>query len=141
MPGGVPNTNNIRNVPRLPNSSALYWGGQSNWTHLCTPQRVHSHQQHWLTRATTQEFLVFICHPEPQLKRCHSEPQLKGYVSSHNSRNTSKPTFEISPKPCRPRTFKASKLLLPHQYCLALLTSRQAHCTFRCYTSTSRDLV
>jgi len=55
---------------------------------------------------------VFICHPEPQLKRCDSEPQLKeyhvlnpypepqlkGYVPSHNSRNTSNPTFEASPK-------------------------------------------
>ncbi|QCD78453.1 hypothetical protein DEO72_LG1g2086 [Vigna unguiculata] len=27
----------------------------------------------------------------------------KGYVLSHNSRNTSKPTFEVSKKPCRPR--------------------------------------
>jgi len=47
-------------------------------------------------------------HPEPQLKRCYSEPQLeeyhvlntypepqlKGYVLSHNSRNTSNPTFK-----------------------------------------------
>jgi len=67
------------------------------------PQRAHSHRQYSPTWATTQEFLVFIHHPEPQLKRCHSEPQLKechvlnpypkpqckGYVLSHNSRNTS----------------------------------------------------
>jgi len=37
---------------------------------------------------------MFICHPEPQLKRCYSEPQLKEYhvlkfpISSHNSRDT-----------------------------------------------------
>jgi len=31
-PGGVPNTNIVCNVPRLPNSSAIYWGGQSIWT-------------------------------------------------------------------------------------------------------------
>ena len=85
-----------------------------------TPQCVHSHRQHLPTRATTQEFLLFIHHPESQLKRCHSEPQLKechvlnpypepqlkGYVPSHNSKNTSKPTFEISLKPCKPRTIK-----------------------------------
>jgi len=83
---------------------------------------------------------VFICHPEPQLKRCHFESQLKechvlnlypksqlkGYVRSHNSRNTSKPTFEVSPKPCRSRISKACKTLLPQQSHLALLTSRQA---------------
>jgi len=82
-------------------------------------------------RATTQEVLMFIRHLEPQLKRCHSEPQLKechvlnphpepqlkGYIPSHNSRNTSKPTFEISPKPCRPRIYKISKAqFLPLQY-------------------------
>jgi len=91
-----------------------------------TRQHAHSHRQHLSTRAATQEFLVFIRHPEPQLKRCHfepqlkkchvlnpyPEPQLKGYVPSHNSRNTSKPTFEISSKPCRPHTSKASKLHL-----------------------------
>jgi len=72
---------------------------------------------------TTQEFLVFICHSEPQLNRCHSEPQLKGchmfnphlepqhkgYVPSHNSRNTSKLTLKVSPKYCRSRTTKANK--------------------------------
>jgi len=41
------------------------------------------------------------CHSEPQLKESHvlnpyPEPQLKGYILSHNSRNTSKPTFKIS---------------------------------------------
>jgi len=121
--GGVSNMNIVRNVSRLPNLSASYWGGQSIWIHSYEPQLAHSHRQHSPTRATTQEFLVFICHPEPQLKKYHSEPQLKechvlnsypesqlkGYILSHNSKNTSKPTFEISPKPCRPRISKASK--------------------------------
>jgi len=121
--GGVPNTNIVRNVLGLPNSSANYWEGQSIWTYPYEPQLAHSHRQHSPTQAITQEFLVFIRHLEPQLKRCHSEPQLKechvlnaypepqlkGYVPSHNSRNTSKPIFDISPKPCRPRTSKASK--------------------------------
>jgi len=40
------------------------------------PQPAHSHSP---TRATTQELLVFIRLPEPQLKRCYSEPQLKEY--------------------------------------------------------------
>ena len=102
MPGGVPNTDIVRNVPRLPNSLAKYWGGQSIWTHPYEPQLAHSHQQHSPTQATTQDFLVFIRHPEPQLKWRHSKPQvkefhvfnsypkqqLKGYVPRHNSRNT-----------------------------------------------------
>ena len=110
-----------------------------------TSQHAHSHRQHSPTWATTQDFLVFIRHPEPQLKRCHSEPQLKechmlnpcpepqlkGYVPSHNSRNTSKPTFKVSSKSCRPHTSKTSITLLPHQYHLALLMSRQAQQAFR----------
>jgi len=76
-PGGVSNTNIARNVPRLPNLSANYWGGQSICTHPCGPQPAHSHRQDLPTRATTQEFLVFIRHPEPQLEGCHSESQLK----------------------------------------------------------------
>ena len=77
------------------------------------------------------------CHFEPQLKECHvlnpyPEPQLKEYVLSHNSRNTSKSTFEISPKPYRPRTPITSKTyFLPLQYCLVLLLSRQAKHTSR----------
>ena len=78
-----PNTNIVRNVPRLPNSLVNYWGGQSIWTRSYWPQPAHSHRQHSLTRATTQEFLVFIRHPEPQLKRCYSEPQLKEHQQSH----------------------------------------------------------
>ena len=84
---------------------------------------------------------MFVRHPEPQLKRCHSEPQLKechvlnpypepqfnGYVSSHSSRNTSKLTFEVSPKPCRPCTLKTSKTPSCCNTCrLALLTRHQA---------------
>jgi len=38
-----PNTNIVRNVPRLPNSSANYWGGQSIWTQPYWPQPTHSH--------------------------------------------------------------------------------------------------
>jgi len=74
-----PNANIVCNVPRLPKSSANYWGEQSIWTHPYWPQPAHSHLQHSSTRATTQGFLVFIRHPEPQLKRCYSEPQLKEY--------------------------------------------------------------
>jgi len=103
MLGGVPNTNIVRNVPRLPKSSAKYWGGQSIWTHPYEPQFAQSHWQHSPTWATTQEFLVFIRHPKPQLKRCHSEPQLKEHFS--------KPTFKVSPKPCRSRTSKQTVTL------------------------------
>jgi len=93
------------------------------WTHPYEPPLAHSHRQQSPTQATTQEFLVFIHHPEPQLMRCHSEPQLKecdvlnpypkpqlkGYVPSHNSRNTTKPTFEISPKSRKPHTIQSKK--------------------------------
>ncbi|QCD89266.1 hypothetical protein DEO72_LG4g210 [Vigna unguiculata] len=41
------------------------------------PQHAHSHRQYSPIQATTQGMLVFIRHPEPQLKGCHSEPQLK----------------------------------------------------------------
>jgi len=45
---------------------------------ICTCHNAqNSHWQHSPTRATTQEFFMFVRHPEPQLKRCHSEPQLK----------------------------------------------------------------
>jgi len=51
MLGGVPKYNISRIVPRLPNSSAIYWGGQSILTHLYWPQPAHSHRQHSPTRA------------------------------------------------------------------------------------------
>ncbi|QCD96326.1 hypothetical protein DEO72_LG6g1028 [Vigna unguiculata] len=99
------------------------------------PQLAHSHQQHSPTRATTQEFLMFICHPKSQLKRSHFEPQLeechvlnpypepklKGYILIHNSRNTNKLTFEISPKPYTPRTSKSQNTFgsFACSYCLS----------------------
>ena len=46
-----PNTNIVRNVPRLPNSLAIYRGRQSIWTHPYWSQLAHSHQQHSPTRA------------------------------------------------------------------------------------------
>ncbi|QCD90179.1 hypothetical protein DEO72_LG4g1134 [Vigna unguiculata] len=121
-PGGVSNMNIVRNVPRLPNSSTKYQGGESFWTHLYETQLAHSHRQHSPIRATTQGFLVFIRHPKPQLKKCHSEPQLKechmfnpylkpqlkGYVLSHHSRNTpaSRSLRYNGSLVCRPRTSK-----------------------------------
>jgi len=60
--------------PKTTKLVSYYWGGQSHCTHPYTALRAHSHRQHSPTRATTQEFLVFIRHPEPQLK---------GYVPSH----------------------------------------------------------
>ena len=91
----------VRNVPRLPNLSTRYRGAQSFWTHPYEPQQAHLHRQHSPIQDTTQGFLIFIHHPEPQVKRCHSqpqhkechvfplylEPQLKGYVPRHNLRN------------------------------------------------------
>jgi len=88
---------------------------------------------------------VFIHHLEPQLKRCHFEPQLKechvfnpylvpqvkGYVLSHNSRNTSKPVFEISSKPCRPCISKSCKTTSVVATSLGVALSRQAQHTSR----------
>jgi len=45
-PGGVPKYEHSCNVPRLPNSSANYWRGQSIWTHPYWPQPAHSHRPH-----------------------------------------------------------------------------------------------
>jgi len=39
-----PNTNMVRNLLRLPNSSANYWEGQSIWTHSYWPTPTHLHR-------------------------------------------------------------------------------------------------
>jgi len=62
----------------------------TNPSHNSRVPRVHppswATTQEMLFRATKlKEFHVLIPYPEPQLK---------GYVSSHNSRNTSNPTFK-----------------------------------------------
>ncbi|QCD83311.1 hypothetical protein DEO72_LG2g3655 [Vigna unguiculata] len=69
-PGVVPNTNIVRNVPRLLNSSAITEEGN-----LSRPIRT-SHNTHTHTSNT--------CQPEPQLKgsSCSST------IPSHNSRDT-----------------------------------------------------
>jgi len=104
----------------LPNSLVLYQEGQSIWTRR-TRHNVHTHTSNTRQPEPQLKSSSCICHLEPQLKRCHSEPQLKeyhvpnpyfepqlkGYVLNHNSRNTSKPTFEISPKPYRSHKSKA----------------------------------
>ena len=62
---------------------------------------------------------MFIRHPEPQLKECHMfnpylEPQLKGYRSEPQLKeHSSKYTFKVSSKPCRPRISKANKYYAP----------------------------
>jgi len=63
----------------------------ANLTHNSRVPRVYPPSQATTRgmsfRATTQECHVLNPYPEPQLK---------GYVLSHNSRNTSKPTFKLS---------------------------------------------
>ena len=74
-----PNTNIVRNVPRLPNSSAICWGGQSIWTHPYWPQLAHSHQQHSRTWAQLKGFSCSSAIPSStwgmpfrdQLEECH----------------------------------------------------------------------
>jgi len=61
-------------------------------------------------------------------RECHvlnpyPEPQLKRYVLSHNSRNTSKSTFEITQKPCRPCKSQASKAPMLHKIAWLILRS------------------
>jgi len=53
--------------------------------------------------SSTQGFLVFIHHPEPQLKEYYvlnplSRATTQGIRFELNSRNTSNPTFEASPE-------------------------------------------
>ena len=113
MLGGVPNTNIVRNVPRLPNSSTNSRGGQSSG-----PIRT-SHNSHTHTGNTRQS--------KPQLKRCHSEPQLKNvtcltlsWAITHGihsepqlKEHSSKLIIKVSLKSCRPRISKATKYIVP----------------------------
>ena len=68
------------------------------------PQHAHSHRQYSPIQATTQGMLVFIRHPEPQLKGCHSEPQLKEchmftlYLEPQLKEHSNKSIFKVSPK-------------------------------------------
>jgi len=91
--GGVSNTNIVRNVSRVSNSSANNSHTHIGNTRQSEPQLKDFPRVHPLSRATTKGFLVFINCLEPQLKECHVfnpylEPQLKWYVPSHKSRNT-----------------------------------------------------
>ncbi|QCE04347.1 hypothetical protein DEO72_LG8g2383 [Vigna unguiculata] len=71
----------VRNVPRLPNSSANYRGGQSIWTHPYWPQPGHSYRQHSPTRAQLKGSSCSSAIPSStrgmpfraQLEGCHSE--------------------------------------------------------------------
>ena len=126
-----PNANIVCNVPRLPKSSANYWGEQSIWTHPYWPQPAHSHWQHSPTQATTQEFLVFIRHPELQLKEYHvlnplSWANTQEIRSELNSRNTSNSTFEASPKSLVDHAYRTNNPRLQQQNHLAWDTYRQA---------------
>ncbi|QCE00096.1 hypothetical protein DEO72_LG7g1382 [Vigna unguiculata] len=72
-------------------------------------------------------FLVFVRHPEPQLKRCYSEqqlkeyhvlnpypePQLKGYVPSHNSRNSNNLTSKALPEAFSPEQLPSTSSFAP----------------------------
>jgi len=66
---------------------------------LSRPIRT-GHNQHTHTGNTRQPEL------NSRVPRFHSpyRAHLEGYVPSHNSKNTSKLTFEASLKPCRSRT-------------------------------------
>ncbi|QCD87326.1 hypothetical protein DEO72_LG3g1860 [Vigna unguiculata] len=77
--GGVPNTNMVRNVPRLPNSLAtteepVY--KRQIWTHPYWPQPAHSHQKNSPTRAQLKGSSVHLP-SQAQLDRCHSELNLR----------------------------------------------------------------
>ena len=78
MSSGVPNTNIIRNIARLPNPLVSYQGRQSIWT------RRTSHNSHTHTDNNRQ--------PEPQLKSSLSSSaipshNLRDVIPNHNSRN------------------------------------------------------
>ena len=106
-----PNTNIVRNVPRLPNSSANYWGQQSIWTHLYWPQPAHSHRQNSPTRAQLKGSSCSSAIPSStrgvsfraQLKECHV---LNPYPKL-NSRDTFWATTQRTPA-SRPIRFHRS---------------------------------
>jgi len=121
-----PIRNIVRNVPRIPNSSIRYRGGQSFWTHLYEPQLTHSHRQPSSIQATTQGFLVFIRHPEPRLKKCHLftlylSHNSSDIVLSQNSRNIpASLSLRYHPSLVDHAHPKQTSMLLLH-YCLMLL--------------------
>jgi len=107
-PGGVPKYNISRIVPRLPNSSAIYWGGQSIRTHPYWPQPAHSHQQHSLTWAQLKGSSCSSAIPSSsrgmpfraQLEEC--------YVLNPYPELNSRDTFQAQLKESSNLTFEAS---------------------------------
>ena len=130
-PGGVPNTNIVRNVLRLPNSSANYWGGQSSKP-IRTSHNLHTHTDN--TRQSEPQ--LKRCHFKPQLKECHvfnpyPEPQLKRYITSHNSRNTLASRSLRYHQSLVDHKHPKQTSVLPLHYRLMLLQSRQGKSSFR----------
>jgi len=69
-----PNTNIVRNVPGLPNSSTTTEEGNPSGP-IRTGHNQHTHTGTLANPSYNSRFLVFIRYPEPQLKGSHSGPQ------------------------------------------------------------------
>jgi len=130
------NTNIVRNVPRLPNSSTIYWGGQSirthpYWPHPYWQQPAHSHQQHSPTRAQLKGSLCSSAIPSStrempfraQLEECHmlnpspelnSRDTLRAQLKEHQQSHLSSFTKSLADHLCR-----ISNPKLQQQICLA----------------------
>ena len=132
-PGGVPNTDIVRNVLRLLNSSAKYRRGKSsgpirtshnlhnhtNNTHQSEPQLKDSSYSSAILSHNARDVIPShnsrnaTCFPlsEPQLKGYYSVPQLKEH--------SNKSLFKVLVKPCRPHTSQ-SKQITSHAFTLSL---------------------
>jgi len=123
MPDGVPNTNIVRNVPRLLNSSAITEEGNLPGP-IRTSHNTHTHTGN--TRQPDQHLKGSSC--SSTILSHHSRDVILSHnsmnatcltpIPSHKSRDTfraitqgtsNKPIFKVSPKHYRSRTSKANK--------------------------------
>ncbi|QCE11584.1 hypothetical protein DEO72_LG10g2817 [Vigna unguiculata] len=122
-PGGVSNTNIVRNVPRLPNSLAITEEGNLSGS-IRTSHNTHTHIGN--TRQPDQQLKGSSC--SSTILSHHSRDVILSHnsrnatcltpISSYKSRDTfraitqgtsNKPIFKVSPKHCRSCTSKENK--------------------------------
>jgi len=141
-----PNTNIVRNVPRLLNSSAIYWGGQSFWIHLYWPQHAHSHWQHSPPQAQLKGSSCSSAIPSStrgmpfraQLEECHmlnpylelnSRDMFRAQLKEHQQSHLWSFTKSLVDHSCRIQQLNAAT---------SKITWRGTHTARRCRSQTAR---
>ena len=91
-----PNTNIVRNILRLPNSSVTTEEGNP-FGPIRTGHNQHTHTGTLANPSHNSRFLVFIRYPEPQLKGSHSGPQpIECHVLNPYPKPQLKDTFQAT---------------------------------------------